>query len=412
MTVGQVGTPTARPPLPLIYAITATGIMVNTLVTPVIPEILDGLGASRGLAGVVVGAATLPGVALAPVIGLLADRYGRREVLVPCLVLFAGAGVLGGLAPSLWVLVLARFLQGTGSAGLVNLAVVIIGDHWEGTERARIIGRNAAVLTICLAVYPVVGGALAGAAGWRAPFALYLTGLLTAALLVRRLERTPRRDVRFRDQLAEAWPVLRSMRIAGILVTTVVTFVLIFGLLLTVLPVYLAERFAIAPSLRGVLLGLPALANTAAALSIGRMRRRLGPRALLVLAAAVFALSFALVAAAPGLGWVIAGVLLFGAGEGVMLPNLQDLAAGSATAATRGTIVAVFVSSARLGQTIGPLGAGAVAASAGAPVTFAAGAGLAALLAVALGGIGRGGGAAAGTAPGVLDHAHRMEEPR
>ncbi|MBW3601445.1 MAG: hypothetical protein KY434_01950, partial [Actinobacteria bacterium] len=56
--------PTTRPPLWAIYAITVTGITVNTLVAQSIPDILDALRAPQGLAGVVVGAATLPGIVL------------------------------------------------------------------------------------------------------------------------------------------------------------------------------------------------------------------------------------------------------------------------------------------------------------------------------------------------------------
>ncbi|CAN5158317.1 hypothetical protein BH23ACT9_BH23ACT9_33680 [soil metagenome] len=75
--------------------------MANTLITASLPEILAGVGASPGQAGLVIGAATLPGIVLAPVIGLLAHRYGRGEVLVPCLVIFALGGGVAATSP-LW----------------------------------------------------------------------------------------------------------------------------------------------------------------------------------------------------------------------------------------------------------------------------------------------------------------------
>ena len=46
---------------------------------------------------------------------------------------------------------LSRLLLGFGSAGLINLAVVMIGDNWSGADRTRMIGRNSAVLTTGLA---------------------------------------------------------------------------------------------------------------------------------------------------------------------------------------------------------------------------------------------------------------------
>ncbi|MGA7096438.1 MAG: hypothetical protein WB245_02600, partial [Acidimicrobiia bacterium] len=63
---------------------------------------------------------------------------------------------LAALAPTFNLLLLARLVQGIGSSGLVNLAVVLIGDHWSGVERTRLVGRNSAVLTIGLAGLPLL----------------------------------------------------------------------------------------------------------------------------------------------------------------------------------------------------------------------------------------------------------------
>jgi len=144
----------------LIFAITVTGIMANTMIAPAIPDILDDLGVAQSRAGLLLAAATLPGVVVAPVIGLLADRYGRREVLVPCLAVFGLAGGLSSFAPTFPALIGLRLLQGVGSAGLINLAVVVIADHWKDADRARVIGQNSAVLTVSLAVLPPLGGTL------------------------------------------------------------------------------------------------------------------------------------------------------------------------------------------------------------------------------------------------------------
>ena len=373
----------SRPPLPLIFAITVTGITGNTVITPSLPEILAGVDARPELAGLLIGAATLPGIVLAPIIGVLADRYGRREVVVPCLALFGIAGGLAALAPNLPVLVGLRLLQGAGSAGLINLAVVLIGDHWEGADRVRILGRNAAVLTSSLAVLPVAGGALTDLAGWRAPFVVYLIGLPAAWFVWRRLPRSVPRDVAIRDQVRGALPLLRTPAVLGTLGLGFVAFALIFGLLLTALPIHLAEGFGIGPSLRGVFLGLPALANTAVALSIGRFQR-FTFRQQLGAAAALFVVGLGGVAVAPTLLLLIAAIVCFGAGEGLMLPNLQAAAAGAGTDEQRGTIVALFVSAARLGQTLGPIGASAALGLVGADGTFAVGAGISALMLVAI----------------------------
>jgi MFS family permease len=382
---GQAEPGTRPPPLLLLFAVTVTGITVNTLVTPVIPEILDGLEAARGLAGVFVAAGTAPGIIIAPLIGVLADRHGRREVLVPCVLLFSVAGGLGTVAPNVWVLIALRLLQGVGSAGVINLVVVIIGDHWEGAERARIIGRNAAVLTVAIAVLPPIGGLLTEVGDWRAPFAVYPLGLVTAWLAATYLPRTERRDVTFREQITEATPYLRAPTVVRTLGAGVVVFLLIFGLLLTVLPVYVDVRFGVGPSWRGVLLGLPAVTSTVAALALGRLTERFGRHRLLLVSAALFAAALAIIAGAPVFALVAAGVLVFGLGQGLMIPALQDVAAGSAPRSSRGAVVAVWVGAARFGQTIGPLVAMVGFGAVGGPLTLAAGAVVCVLMLALLG---------------------------
>lgn len=351
------------------FAITITGVTMNTFVTPALPEIMRGVGADPGQAGLVLTATTLPGIVLAPVAGMLADRYGRRAVLVPSLAVFGLAGGLAATSPSLGWLLGWRFLQGAGASGLINLAVVLIGDHVSGHRRAGMIGRNSAVLTVGLAVFPLLSGVLTDLAGWRAAFLVYPVGLLTAAAVAGGLPKDDGSDIDIGQQVRNLGPALRLPGVGRALVAGVLSFALIFGLLLTVLPVHLEEAFGVSPTTRGLLFGAAALANAVFALSAGRLQRFSKP-ALLSTATALFTVALALIAAAGTLGLVVAGMIVFGAGEGLMMPNLQDIAAGSSDT-QRGAVVALFVSAARAGQTIGPLAATAAFAATGATVTFA-----------------------------------------
>ena len=350
------------------------------MIAPAIPDILLDFQVSAGSAGLLVAAATLPGVVVAPVIGLLADRYGRREVVVPCLVVFGLFGGLASFAPSFSILLACRLVQGVGSAGLINLAVVILADHWDGPERARVIGQNSAVLTISLAVLPPLGGALTDLVGWRATFVPYWLGLVAAAGAAVALRRSPRRDVRIAEQVREALGYLRSASVLIAMGTGIVLFVLIFGLILTALPLYLADEFGLGATSRGLVLGLPALTATAGALALGRLTARFGSRRLVLTGSAVLAVAFIVIAQAPVLAVVVAATLLYGFGEGAAIPSLQSIVASAAPSSSRGSVVAMWVGGVRAGQTAGPLLAAAVVGGPGARVAFLLGAGLAAAL--------------------------------
>ena len=170
--LGEEVTTVKPPPLPLIFSITVTGILANTLVGPAIPDILDAFDQPDSRAGVFVAAGTLPGIVMAPVIGVLADRFGRRAVLVPCLVGFGVFGLLSALAPTFPALLAApAAARGSARPGSSTSRSSSSATTGPGLERARLVGQNAAILTISLAVFPPLGGLLTELGGWRLSFA-------------------------------------------------------------------------------------------------------------------------------------------------------------------------------------------------------------------------------------------------
>ncbi len=372
------------PPLPLIFSITVTGILANTLIGPAIPDILDAFDQPDSRAGLFVAAGTLPGILMAPVIGVLADRHGRRAVLVPCLVGFGAFGLLSALSPSFEVLLVLRLLQGVGAAGLINLAVVLIGDHWSGLERARLVGQNAAVLTVSLAVFPPVGGLLTEVGGWRLSFTPYVIGLVTAAVIWHRLDPArPDSKQTLRSQLGGAREAARHRDVLGSISIGFVIFMLIFGLFLTALPVHLEREFGLGAGARGLVIAAPALTSTIAALRLARLRARFGAVGIVTGAAVLFTIAFVVMGTAASLVVLIGGAMLYGFGEGVFIPTLQDIVAGSAPASQRGAVVAMWVGAARAGQTIGPLAVAGLYGAVGTGTTFVLGGALAATLVAA-----------------------------
>lgn len=370
--------------LAVVWSITLTGILANTLVGPSLPDIQEDLTIGASGAGAVVAAASLPGFAVAPVLGVLADRHGRRRVLVPCLVTFGVAGLAAALAPSFAWLFAARLAQGFGSAGLVNLAIVLLGDRYEGERRVREIGRNSAVLTTGLAVLPFAGGALAALGGWRLAFVPYGAALAVAAFAARVLpDDRPRSVVPLRVQFRDARPYLADRRVAAMLAAGFGAFLLLFGLALTALPLDLEERFGLGPTARGAVLGLPAVATVVTSLRLHGMRARNGTWPLVFAGFGGFAIGFGAVGATSSVGLVLGAAIVWGVGEAMLIVPLQAYATELAPTAQRGVMVAAWVGAARLGQASGPILAGALVAAVGTRATFVIGGAVAAGLALA-----------------------------
>jgi MFS family permease len=358
---------TGRPRiLALVFACTLTSIMGNSLLAPAIPDILDTFDRPDSSAGLLVAAASLPGIVMAPIIGLLADRLGRRAVLTPCLLVFGVAGILVATAPTFPAMLAARFALGCGAAGLVNLAIVLVSDHWTGPERTRLIGINSGVLTIALAVFPLVSGVLTDLVGWRWALAPQGLGIVAAAAAWRVLE--PGRhggSTTVRDQLSGAGRALRDPGIATSVVAAGVTFAVLFGVFLAALPSHLDAEFGLGASWRGVVFGLPAITSAMVAFNLGRIRRHTAVGTILVAAAVVWVVAFAVIGTAPVLWPIVVGALLYGTGEGAMIPTLQDAAMQRAPDDQRAAVMATWTGSARLGQTVGPLVAAVLLAGPG-----------------------------------------------
>jgi EmrB/QacA subfamily drug resistance transporter len=130
--------------------------------------------------------------------GRLGDMTGRRRLLLAGFVLFTLASVLCGAAPTLWVLVAARAVQGVGAAVMMALTMAFVGETVPKEKTGRAMGLLGTMSAIGTALGPSLGGILIAGLGWRAIFLINLPlGLLTFSLGYRYLpvdRRTPKAD--------------------------------------------------------------------------------------------------------------------------------------------------------------------------------------------------------------------------
>ena len=118
----------------------------------------------------VVSAYVLTFAALLMSAGSLADRFGRRRLLIVGLSIFTLASMLCGVAPTALILNAARALQGVGAAMQLSAALAVLGHEFRGPERAKAFGFWGTVIGVAVAVGPVVGGLITSAFGWRWAF--------------------------------------------------------------------------------------------------------------------------------------------------------------------------------------------------------------------------------------------------
>ncbi len=127
--------------------------------------------------------AYLLGLAVAqPVSGIICDRFGRRPVMLGGFALFTIASLLCAIAPTLWLLIVARFLQAVGvSVGTVTVRA-ILRDTRSGDRMAEAMSYIAAIMGVAPVVAPMVGGFLDSLLGFRSIF--YVTASMGAIVLI------------------------------------------------------------------------------------------------------------------------------------------------------------------------------------------------------------------------------------
>jgi EmrB/QacA subfamily drug resistance transporter len=154
------------------------------IVVVALPEIGRGLGFSAQTLQAVISAYAVASAGFLLLGGRAADLLGRRRVFVAGLALYAGASLLGGLAPSSTVLLVARAVQGLGGALVFPATLSLVNTTFaEGHERNRAVAIWGGAGAAGLVVGVLLGGVLTGALGWRAVFVVNVPLAGAAALL-------------------------------------------------------------------------------------------------------------------------------------------------------------------------------------------------------------------------------------
>lgn len=175
------------PPLWLLALFTFSGTLAMHIFVPALPRAALELDASIASMQLTVSFYILGLAAGQLVYGPLSDRFGRRPILICGLLLYTAAGIGCAFAPDAHALVAARLLQALGGCAGLVLGRAIVRDTSLPAEAARRLALMNLMVTLGPGVAPIVGGAIAASAGWRAIFALLVALGVTNLLLAWRL---------------------------------------------------------------------------------------------------------------------------------------------------------------------------------------------------------------------------------
>jgi MFS family permease len=155
-----------------------------SVLTPVVQLILDHFSYLPNHDYLIMGGVlTMPAVwvlLFSPVAGLLADRFGRRNLLLLSMVAYAFLGAAPAVLDNLYLIIATRAGVGICEAVVVTVTATMIGDYFQGRARERWLASQT-IVACCSALGIIyLGGVLGSLLGWRGPFYLYLYSVLLA----------------------------------------------------------------------------------------------------------------------------------------------------------------------------------------------------------------------------------------
>ncbi|HEY1944751.1 MAG TPA: MFS transporter [Roseiarcus sp.] len=358
------------------YGVTAISVLGASAVSPILPDIARAFSIDIAQASLLVSLFILPMAVLTPLIGMIADRLTLRRVLIACLLLYGVAGVACAVAPSFQLLVALRVLQGIGAAALELFGLVILIEAADPAQLHTAVGRNATVIGISTAAAPLLSGLLS-LISWRAAFLSAIVAFPLSLAVKLYLPNLPRMENRSRPPIRD---FLRKPIVVGALVTTLVVFLFLFGVLLSFVPERATQIGIHSDFLIALVPTTAALAIAATAPWMKGLLLRRGPRNVILLTYILYALSMAAFYLASNFAMLELGAILLGAAHGLLFPLIQALLAKEAPVEGGVVFMSFNIAAIGVGQTVAPLMMSAIFETAGLQAVFA----LAAALAIAM----------------------------
>ena len=363
-----------------------------TAVVPFLPQYIQQLGVTGAgqvelWSGLVYSAHAVAIAIMAPVWGSLADRFGRKAMMLRAMM--GSMVTLGAMAfvGDVRQLLALRIAQGA-SEGIIAAAYTLVATGTPIEQCGYALGLMQVGVYVGASLGPAVGGVTADLWGYRSSFALTVVLMVVAIILVLVMVRdTPRSGARAKQAGQEnLLPVLASQALVialGLRLLVSLAYQIVSPMMSLFVPTLLEDRTRVA-SVVGAVTSVSMAGTAAGAALAGRLGQRLGTRRALALALVSSAVCYLLQAMVRSTSHLLALQALAGFAAGGVAAVLATVLAQTAPEGRQGTVFGLDTTMAAVGNGIGPMLGAAIAASWGLRRTFVASSlcfGLAAVLA-------------------------------
>lgn len=362
-----------------------------SLRTPFLPFFLEDIGAdsfsSQALwAGVINAGGAAVMAITAPIWGIVADRYGRRLMVLRAMFVASFTVSLMSLAMSPWQLLGLRFVEGAFT-GTVAASTTLVASTTPRRNRGFALGMMQMAVFSGASIGPLFGGILADQIGFRPTFVVGGAMLFSGALVVlTQVRERFERPEPAKPGTVDTGPTTRAILLSvGIVAVLTVMFCLRTGssAIQPIMPLFVQQisgATGAVSTLSGLVLGVTGVTSAIAAVVLGRLADRAGHTRILLVATFAAGVLYIPLAIAQSTWQLIVFSALVGIAAGGVMPSANAVIANVTPAARRGAIFGFTSAIVALGGFVGPLGGAAIAASVSIRIVFLA---IAVLMAIA-----------------------------
>ena len=344
------------------------------VVGPVLPLYARDFGVSATMVGLTLTVFALARLILNIPAGLIADRFGRRVLLIGGPIL-TSIGMFGsGFAGDIWSLLIWRFVAGAGSAFFMSGALIYLIDIAPPDLRARYVATNQWALSVGVALGPGIGGLVAERWGLAAPFHLVgVIALFAAVYAVFRLPETRRSSSPERKDESPAREAARIARSGPFLAIAFVTgtiFMTRAGTRATLVPLHADETLAWGPGELGLVFTVTGVMTLFTLWPATWATENIGRASVILFSAMTAALGTFVIGSSSTPMWFVLGNVILILGTGTAGPAPAAFVADLFPERMRGLGVGLYRSAGDVGFVLGPPALGWLSDNASMSVAF------------------------------------------
>lgn len=335
----------------------------NSMLVPVLPVMQRELGISKFQSSLIISIFSLAAGIFIPVIGYLSDRFGRKVIIVPALIIYGGAGVLAGFG-AIWdsyaVIIAARAIQGLAAAGTAPIAMALVGDLYDGGTESKALGLIEASNGTGKVLSPIIGSLLVLIVWYASFFAFPVfcaLSLLAVIFLIKEPKHNEKNELsKYIKKIGQIFREKGKWLITSFFAGSLGLFVL-FGVLFYLSNILEEEPYNIDGVMKGLVLAIPLLGMVITSYTTGSLIKKNGKLIRWLTNIGLVAMTLSLAATLFFLKniYVFIGLLTVSSiGTGLLLPCLNTMITGAIQKSERGMITSLYNSLRFLGVAAGP----------------------------------------------------------